>query len=347
MLFQTFIRMAAVVAGVLLVPTHAHPGEVEPTLTSRELDHRRAAIEARHAVVRNCDGAITAFEARRRARRSALIGKRHCGNPDHHHTATSTAHKPTYTILQNTTCVLTPENIEGPFYIHEELLRTNVRDGMHGVPLLLDFGVMDVTTCTPMENALVDIWHSNATGVYSGFIASEASNTGPVTSSASTSASGPPPLTLATDQKTFGRGAYPTDSNGLVEFLTVFPGFYVGRAVHIHAAVLTNYTTNKNGTIGLEAGKTRHIGQVYFEESWTELVMATPPYNQETVQRTVNDADMFYPLENTAGYNATAQLTMLGKHIHDGLLGYVTLGVNPTASYAFQDPSYYTGKKVD
>jgi len=40
---------------------------------------------------------------------------------------------------------------------HEELLRTDVRDGMDGVPLLLDFGVMDVTTCTPMENALVDI----------------------------------------------------------------------------------------------------------------------------------------------------------------------------------------------
>jgi len=63
-----------------------------------------------------------------------------------------------------------------------------------------------------------------ATGVYSGFIETEASNMGPVT----TTASGPPPVTLATDQKTFGRGAYPTESNGLVEFSTVFPGFYVG-----------------------------------------------------------------------------------------------------------------------
>ena len=133
MLFRNFIKMAVVLGGVLLVPIHAHPGEVEPTLTSRELDRRQASINARHAVVRNCDGAIAAFEAQRRARRSALIAKRH-GNP-HHHTPTSTAHKPTYTTLQNvclfsrrpiasyshvicqTTCVLTPENIEGPYYI--------------------------------------------------------------------------------------------------------------------------------------------------------------------------------------------------------------------------------------
>ena len=46
-----------------------------------------------------------------------------------------------------------------------------------------------------------------------------------------------------------------------------------------------------------------------------------------------------------AGYNATAQLTMLGNDLSDGLLGYVTLGVNPTASFSFQDPSYYAGKK--
>jgi hypothetical protein len=103
---------------------------------------------------------------------------------------------------------------------------------------------------------------------------------------------------------------------------------------------------------------------VFFEESWTKLIMEASPYNRETSTRTTNDEDMFFGMENTvrilhlrsphlelnkicvqAGYNATAQLTRLGKDLHDGLLGYVTLGVNPTASYEFQDPSYYTGKK--
>jgi hypothetical protein len=45
-----------------------------------------------------------------------------------------------------------------------------------------------------------------------------------------------------------------------------------------------------------------------------------------------------------AGYNATAQLTKLGNDLSDGLLGYVTLGVDPTASYSFQSVSYYTGE---
>jgi hypothetical protein len=143
---------------------------------------------------------------------------------------------------------------------HEELFRTDIRDGMDGVPLLLDIGVMDVTTCSPMENTLVDICElfqyvlssiyshvffyracqrmslltpcfvvnvefynaSQATGIYSGFIASESSNTG--TSNASTgsnsSMSAPMPSgtmsagsggsgggssgSVATDQETFG-----------------------------------------------------------------------------------------------------------------------------------------------
>jgi len=89
-----------VLIGVMSVLIHAHPGELEPTLTSRELEGRQAAINARHAVVSNCAGAIADFEAQRRAKRSALIGKRH-ENPQHHHPTTSPARKPTYTTLQN------------------------------------------------------------------------------------------------------------------------------------------------------------------------------------------------------------------------------------------------------
>ncbi|KIM73375.1 hypothetical protein PILCRDRAFT_15282 [Piloderma croceum F 1598] len=370
MLYQNFISGAAALSVFFLVPVHAHPGEVEPTLTSRQLERRQAAINARHAVVRNCDGAIAAFEAKRRAKRSALSHKEPHKEPHKKSstsceetataTTTSTATVPTYTTLQNTTCVLTPEAEEGPYYIHEELFRTDIRDGMDGVPLLLDIGVMDVTTCTPIENALVDIWHCNATGIYSGFIASEASNTGTsnasIGSSSAMSAAMPSGTmsagagggggggAVATDQETFGRGAYPTNKNGLVEFSTVFPGFYSGRAIHIHAAVLTNYTTNANGTIGLEAGEILHMGQVFFEESWSELVAATSPYNEETIERTLNDVDRVYLEQNTAGYNATAQLKMLGENLSDGLLGYVTLGVDPTASYSFQSVAYYTGE---
>jgi len=133
----------------------------------------------------------------------------------------------------------------------------------------------------------------------------------------------------------------------LVEFSTIFPGFYSGRAIHIHTIVLTNYTINANGTIGQEAGKIRHIGQIFFEESWSELVLATSPYNEETIERTLNDVDRVYLAQNTAGYNATAQLTMLGDNLSDGLLAYVTLGVDPTASYVSDAVAYYTGEDVN
>ncbi|KIM71083.1 hypothetical protein PILCRDRAFT_83139, partial [Piloderma croceum F 1598] len=219
------------------------------------------------------------------------------------------------------TCVLTPEAEEGPYYIHEELLRTDIQDGMDGVPLLLDIGVMDVTTCTPIENALVDNLSAMSAAMPSGTMSVDANG------------------------EMFGRGAYPTNKNGLVEFSMVFPGFYSGRTIHIHAAVLTNYTTNTNGTIGLEAGEILHMGQIFFEESWSELVAATSPYNEETIKRTLNDVDRVYLEQNTVtGYNATAQLKMLGENLSDGLLGYVTLGVDPTASYSFQNIAYYTGE---
>jgi hypothetical protein len=104
------------------------------------------------------------------------------------------------------------------------------------------------------------------------------------------------------------------------------------------------------------------VHAVYFEESWTKMVVATAPYNQETITRTTNDKDPLFPTENAvsgfqphllevsnspthlqAGYNATAQLSMVGDQLSDGLLGYVTLGVDPSASYTFASTAYYTG----
>jgi hypothetical protein len=92
------------------------------------------------------------------------------------------------------------------------------------------------------------------------------------------------------------------------------------------------------------------------------MVVATAPYNQETIERTTNDEDSIFATENSVskleclhydlipnmhfqgGYNATAQLSMLGNDLSDGLLGYVTLGVDPTASYTFASTGYYTGE---
>src|SRR5438093_3909909 len=67
------------------------------------------------------------------------------------------------------TCVLTPEMTEGPYYISGEKNRRNVTDGKPGVPLALRLSVVNASTCKPVKGAAVEIWHADASGVYSGF----------------------------------------------------------------------------------------------------------------------------------------------------------------------------------
>ncbi len=101
-------------------------------------------------------------------------------------------------------CVLTPEQTEGPYYIAGEKYRRNITDGRPGVPLSLRLRVVDASTCKPIAGAAVDIWHADALGVYSGF------------GSGATS-------------RTFMRGIQKTDANGLARFHTVYPGWYQGQ----------------------------------------------------------------------------------------------------------------------
>ena len=108
----------------------------------------------------------------------------------------------------------------------------------------------------------------------------------------------------------------------------------------------------------------RFLLLVFFEESWTELVVSQSPYNTESITRTTNAQDQIFQGENSVsfflfsfrltitsahhlptqgGFNATMQLKRLGTNINDGLLGYITLGINPSASYSFHSTAYYTG----
>jgi hypothetical protein len=99
-------------------------------------------------------------------------------------------------ISPQSTCVTTPEVTEGPYYVNNELLRQDIREDQEGVDLVLDIGVIDVTTCTPLDQALVEIWHCNvslhltsvcvvvlseymqSTGHYSGFSSANGGGTG-------------------------------------------------------------------------------------------------------------------------------------------------------------------------
>ncbi|MEP6973671.1 MAG: protocatechuate dioxygenase, partial [Actinomycetota bacterium] len=120
-------------------------------------------------------------------------------------TATSSSAAKTGSSPSGVACVLSPEMTEGPFYIDGEAIRKDVTEGKPGVPLELDLTIADATSCTPIPNASVEIWHADAGGNYSGFNATAANTT-------------------------FLRGVQIADSKGKVVFDTLYPGWYQGRA---------------------------------------------------------------------------------------------------------------------
>ncbi|CCO33592.1 hypothetical protein BN14_07676 [Rhizoctonia solani AG-1 IB] len=280
-------------------------------------------------------------------------------------TSTASANSPTYSTIQNSTCVTAPEVTEGPYYVNNEYLRQDISEDQAGVPLVLDIGVIDVTTCQPLDQALVEIWHCNATGQYSGFttavldIPGGGNGTAPVNGTAPTgteSAGAAPtggaggggmPSTSMTDQLTFLRGGWPTNSEGMVEFKSIYPGYYTGRTVHIHTMVQTNYSVANNGSIISHSGSLHHIGQLFFEDDLSNAIVTQGVYADTTQSRTYNTDDNILDSENADGYNAIATTELLGKNETDGILAYITIGVDPTFVGSITSTNYVTADLVE
>ena len=153
------------------------------------------------------------------------------------------------------TATVTPSMTEGPYWIDELLRRADVRAAQPGVPLALTIRVLDAATGAAIDGAHVDIWHANAYGLYS----DEAQNN--------------------TKGQTFLRGYQITGvdgASGQVGFTTIWPGWYSGRAIHIHvrvrtydgSVVATNYTT-----------------QIFFSDKDNNAVLTgAAPYSTRTPQ---------------------------------------------------------------
>jgi len=151
-------------------------------------------------------------------------------------------------------CVLTPEMTEGPYYLDDQVIRRDVTEGKTGLPLRLELTVADATTCAPVPGLMVEIWHADAEGSYSGF-----------GSGGSTS--------------TFLRGGQNADTNGTVVFQTIYPGWYRGRTVHIHVKV--------------HDGDTEHTSQLFFDQALTDEVFTKAPYQGHS-GGTTNSQDSIY-----------------------------------------------------
>lgn len=180
-------------------------------------------------------------------------------------------------------CVLTPELTEGPYYIACEKLRRDIREGHPGTPLSLHLLVLNAATCQPIKGAAVDIWHADAAGNYSGFSAD-------------------------TSSRTFLRGIQKTDKNGLAVFTTIYPGWYQGRAVHIHIKVHVG-------------GSVVHTGQLFFADALTDAVYKAAPYAARGNPDTPNARDSIF-------VNGGKRGLLSVKKKGAGYVGTIAMGVH-------------------
>jgi protocatechuate 3,4-dioxygenase beta subunit len=203
--------------------------------------------------------------------------------------------------LAASACTLTAEQEEGPFYVALNRIRSNIVGNRKGVPLSLRITVIDSSTCKPLQGAAVDVWQADAVGHYS-----DESQEG-------------------TSGQTWLRGLQLTDANGLARFTTIYPGFYSGRAPHIHVKVHVGGTHTSSRYSG---GHVSHNGQIFFPEALSTKVYRSSPYTQDANTRTYRKSDRVY----TSQHGASSVLKITGGSVASGVRGTITLAVDTDAS---------------
>lgn len=151
-------------------------------------------------------------------------------------------------------CTMLKNSVEGPFYFCTNPGIADIARGRPGVPLTVALRAVDAATCQPIRDAVIDVWHCDASGLYSGHDLA--------VDEAIRKTSHTPPV----NGDRHCRGALRTDPDGIAEFRSIYPGFYVERAIHIHFKV----------HIGNRAFLTN---QALLPEPVNSAVMATAPYN--------------------------------------------------------------------
>ena len=256
-------------------------------------------------------------------------------------------------IPQADVCKLAAEQEVGPYYVADELLRSNVIEDRHGIPLSLRLAVLDARTCKPLTHAAVDMWHCDALGLYAGFTKQSSMGPGgpegpggpppdfdPQHQGSDPSHSGnrhgppggfgPPPENHPTDKLTFLRGIQITGADGDVRFQTIFPGFYMGRTNHVHFKVrLGGHTAGHT----YAAGHTSHVGQVFFPEDVAIDLMKHEPYTQHAIHRTTQQEDQIF--NDQHGDLALATLRFVDTARPEaGLHAELIVAVDPSATPA-------------
>jgi protocatechuate 3,4-dioxygenase beta subunit len=168
-------------------------------------------------------------------------------------------------------CIVRPEQTEGPYFVDTQLARSDIRSDPAtgavppGVPLRLAFRVSRLTAggCAPLSDAHVELWQCDARGAYSGVRDSDFDTSG---------------------QK-FLRGYQVTDANGIARFVTIYPGWYPGRTVHLHFMI----RAGRPGT-----RREEFTSQLYFDDALSDRIFVQPPYAERGPRSIRNARDGIY-----------------------------------------------------
>ena len=197
-------------------------------------------------------------------------------------------------------CVVQPQQTEGPYFVDEMLLRSDIRSDPSngaikaGAPLALALKVSQVLpdgTCAPLPGAQVDLWQCDAMGAYSDV----------------------KDRLFDTKGQKFLRGHQITDGSGAARFVTIYPGWYPGRAVHVHFKVRTS---------GASAQASEFTSQFYFDEGLTDRVHGREPYAAHSGERTRNERDGIFK-------NGGPQLTLAVTEADGGYAAAFDLAMRP------------------
>ncbi|QPD04157.1 MAG: hypothetical protein Nkreftii_001931 [Candidatus Nitrospira kreftii] len=194
-------------------------------------------------------------------------------------------------------CVVRPEQTEGPYFIDEQLHRSDIRAdptngrSTPGTPLALTFQVSRLRAgeCHPLPDAQVDVWHCDAAGVYS-----DVQDPG-----------------FSTVGQKFLRGYQRTDARGEARFMTIYPGWYPIRTIHIHFKIRTAPRARRSFEF---------TSQVYFPDELTDRVQRSLPYASNGSRRVRNRQDFIFRQGGDA-------LTLEPAATHDGYAATFPIGL--------------------
>lgn len=185
-------------------------------------------------------------------------------------------------------CAVAPGETVGPFPSLRDLFRSDIREGRVGVPVTLALTVVNAGgNCSPVAGALVDIWQCDAEGQYSQYSQPGYNGTA----------------------ETFLRGIQTTDTNGRVTFTTIYPGWYAGRATHIHVEVTLN-------------GRSLKVTQIAFPENINAAVYGTGGYAARGQNPTTNTRDMVF------ADSLSSELATVSGDAATGYTATFTIGVS-------------------